>query len=261
MIERAITISLARKFDIDEYSIEREFIQLIFLRNFYRLTGSTNVYFKGGTAIHYLLHSFRFSEDLDFTATRPKQEVKKLVLSTIGESNLEALGLAGELLTETGNSMAYRLNFPTELSIRPLTIRLEFSFREKPLSRKVSIIETELPVSPYPMVVHLDFEEIMAEKMRALLTRSKGRDLFDCWYLLSKDVQPNTNFIRKKMSFCKQDFSIDRLKKTIAGMSLQVLKDDLEKFLPRSHRKLVDELKTMVLNKIESGFRIHPDSE
>ena len=252
MIERAITISLARKFDVDEYSIEREFIQLIFLRNFYRLAGSVNIYFKGGTAIHYLLHSFRFSEDLDFTATETKPEVKKLVRNTLGESNLEAPGLVGELLTETMESMVYRLNFPTELSIRPLTIRLEFSFREKPLSRRVSVIETELPVSPYPMVVHFDFEEILAEKLRALLIRGKGRDVFDCWYLLSKDIQPKVDLIRKKMLFYKQDFSIDRLKKTIEGMDLQALKDDLEKFLPKSHRKVIGELPAMLLYKIKA---------
>jgi len=158
-----------------------------------------------------------------------------------------------EVLSEMPNSLTHRIKFPTELSIRPLTIRLEFSFREKPLTRKTSVIETELPISPYPLVVHFDFEEILAEKARAILTRQRGRDIFDCWFLISKGVRINKKFIKKKMSYYKQKFTIDKLKKTIEKISPQSLKDDLEKFLPRSHRKMIGDLKTLLLNKIESA--------
>ena len=61
MIERKIITDLARKFDIDEYSILREYIQLLFLRDFYQISDSASVFFKGGTLIHLLLRSFRFS--------------------------------------------------------------------------------------------------------------------------------------------------------------------------------------------------------
>jgi predicted nucleotidyltransferase component of viral defense system len=252
MIEREIIINLARKFEIDEYSILREYLQLLFLRDFYGFAKSSNVYFKGGTAIHFLLGSFRFSEDLDFTVAISRKDTKQLVRQTIEKSNLEAPGLESKMLADTINSLIYRLSFPTELSIRPLTIRIEFSFRERPLTRKISLIETELPVSPYPMVVHFDFEELLAEKVRAVLTRNQGRDIFDFWFLLSKGVKINARFIKTKLSFYGKEFSNDRLKKAIEGISIQSLKDDLEKFLPKSHRRMISELKTLLLNKIES---------
>lgn len=253
MIERNIVAGLARKLEIDEYSILREYIQMLFLRDFYGRSNSAGVFFKGGTAIRLLLRSFRFSEDLDFTAALSKTAVKKMVRVALEASGHEAPRLESEILSETANSLVHRIAFPTELSIRPLTIKLEFSFREKPLTRKVSVIETELPVSPYPLVVHSDFEEILAEKIRALLTRSQGRDIFDVWYLLSKGIAINGQFTRSKLSFYKKTFSINKLRESIKGVSTQSLKDDLEKFLPRSHRPMIGELKGMLLRKIE-GF-------
>lgn len=62
---------------IDRITIEREYYQLLFLQRLYLEKGSENIYFKGGTTIRFLLHSFRFSEDLDFTATLPKSSLKK----------------------------------------------------------------------------------------------------------------------------------------------------------------------------------------
>jgi len=44
---------LARHFKIDEASIVREYVQLLFLRSFYALKESRHVFFKGGTAIHF----------------------------------------------------------------------------------------------------------------------------------------------------------------------------------------------------------------
>jgi predicted nucleotidyltransferase component of viral defense system len=251
MIERDTITTLARKFEIDEYSILREYLQILILRDLYHLTESTNVYFKGGTAIRLLLHSFRFSEDLDFTASVSKKKIKTMVQTAVETSNLEAPGLVLELLSEMPNSLTHRIKFPTELSIHPLTIKLEFSFRENPLTRKTSLIDTELPISPYPMVVHFDFEEILAEKVRAILTRNQGRDIFDCWFLLSKGIKINTKFIKKKMSYYKKKFNIDGFKKTVAEIPTQALKDDLQKFLPRSHRKMIGDLKTLLLKKIE----------
>ena len=253
MIERAIITDFARKFEIDEYSILREYLQILFLRDFYHLSESVNVYFKGGTAIRFLLHSFRFSEDLDFTADLSKAWTKKLVRAAVKKSSLEAPGLELEVLSDMRNSLSYRIKFPTALSIHALTVKLEFSFREKPLTRRTSVIETELPVSPYPLVVHYDFEEILAEKIRAIVTRNQGRDVFDCWFLLSKNVKMNKKFAKRKLVFYNQKFSLLQLKESIAGIPHQSLKDDLEKFLPRTHRSMVGDLKSLLLKKIEDA--------
>lgn len=252
MIERKTIIDLSRKFEIDEYSILREYIQLLFLRDFYRITESASVFFKGGTLIHLLLRSFRFSEDLDFTADNSKAEIKKMVRLTVEKMEREATGLECELMSDDARSVVHCLKFPTDLSIRPLTIRIEMSLREKPLTRKISVIETEFPVSPYPMVVHCDLEEVLAEKIRTILTRNQGRDLFDLWYLFSKDIQLNEKYVINKMRFYKKEYNRSELIKRIEELPVKSLKDDLEKFLPRSYRNMIGELQATVLNKLKA---------
>ena len=79
MITQEQIKELAKKFQIDEFSIMREYIQLLFLKYLYEQKKSENIFFKGGTAIHLLYHSFRFSEDLDFTALEIPQKIEKLI--------------------------------------------------------------------------------------------------------------------------------------------------------------------------------------
>lgn len=247
MIERHAITEYARKLDIDEYTVLREYLQLLFLRNLYDIPECNHVCFKGGTSIHFLLHSFRFSEDLDFTAKIQKKKINEVIQSAIKKTRLEAPGLKVEMLASMKVSISFRLLFPTEISRQPLTIRIEISTRETPLTRQVSVIETELPVSPYPMVTHLDFEEILAEKIRAILTRSQGRDLFDTWFMLSKGIRLNNKYAEEKMRYYKQKYSLQTLKGTIENVSTQSLNDDLAKFLPRKARRIIGDLKELLL--------------
>ncbi|MFC1710146.1 nucleotidyl transferase AbiEii/AbiGii toxin family protein [Patescibacteria group bacterium] len=65
----------------------------------------------------------------------------------------------------------------------------DFSRRETILEPKTSPIETTLPIGAVSLINHLSEREILAEKIRAIYSRKKGRDLFDLWYLLSKKVK------------------------------------------------------------------------
>ena len=75
--------ALSDKFQIDQFSILREYIQLIFLKYLYQIKESQHIWFKGGTAIHFLFGSFRFSEDLDFTTTIDTATIKKILHKAI----------------------------------------------------------------------------------------------------------------------------------------------------------------------------------
>lgn len=46
----------------------------------------------------------------------------------------------------------------------------------------------------------LPIEEAFAEKLRALATRSRGRDLYDCWFLLQQDVPIEADLFERKMT-------------------------------------------------------------
>ncbi|MBI3277184.1 MAG: nucleotidyl transferase AbiEii/AbiGii toxin family protein [Chlamydiae bacterium] len=81
--------NLSRRFQIDIFSILREYLQLLFLKIFYELKGSEKVYFKGGTAIHFLYGSFRFSEDLDFTISSRLIRLQDLLKEMVGRMSYE----------------------------------------------------------------------------------------------------------------------------------------------------------------------------
>ena len=102
------------------------------------------------------------------------------------------------------------------------------------------------------MVVHLDAEELLAEKTRAILTRSKGRDYFDFWYLLSKGIPLREDYIREKMKWYGKDYRQEDLTEIIAAAKEKDLYNDLARFLPKHYRQTVTDLKKNILQKLGS---------
>jgi predicted nucleotidyltransferase component of viral defense system len=102
----------------------------------------------------------------------------------------------------------------------------------------------------YPLVVHLDAEELLAEKTRAIMTRSKGRDYFDFWYLLSKGISLKEDYIREKMKWYGKHYRQEDLTEIIAAANEKDLHDDLAKFLPKHYRQTIVDLKKNILQKL-----------
>lgn len=227
---------------VDKYTIIREYLQLVFLRYFYEVKGGPKCFFKGGTAIRFLFNSFRFSEDLDFTCLGESEEIKnnleKEILPKIeSESGIKVLIKDEKSFGKTG--VGFRLSFqPNELVGLPLGIRLDFSFREKPIEPEVSAIAVfDYPISPFPLVAHLSKKEILAEKVRAILTRETPRDLFDLWFLLKQGTFLEWDFVAKKMKYYPEvKFDKKILEKKIQKFKPEELKKDLNQFLPINYR-------------------------
>jgi len=173
MITEQQVLSLSRHFNIDRFTILREYIQVVFLANLYNLKESEAIYFKGGTALRLLFGSFRFSEDLDFTSLLNEKDIKILLRKVVKRVHLEVSGVRINSFETKGTSITARLNYPYPGLKFPLTVHLEFSTGEKPRTKKFSPLATLYPVSPYPVVIHLSLTEILAEKVRALMIRGK----------------------------------------------------------------------------------------
>ena len=54
-------------------------------------------------------------------------------------------------------------------------------------------------------------EEIFAEKVRALMTRQRARDLFDLHFLIKNKIYAEKYIIKKKMEYYNMDFDINKL--------------------------------------------------
>lgn len=251
MLDEETAQQLSQELKIDLFTIYREYLQVLFLKYLYRQRESQKIYFKGGTALRLLFGSFRFSEDLDFTSLLSAKKLEQLINQSVRALSKEEPGVSFKRMDSISISYVGRIFLEVPKYKFPLTVRLDFSLREKPvLPIKSSFLETVFPVAPYPYVSHLTIEEMLAEKVRTILTRSRGRDIFDLWFLLSKKVSIDWNLVNKKMAIYNKKVSYEDLSKKVEKFPQEEIKSDLTKFLPMSHRNLIKELKTLLLEKI-----------
>ncbi|MFH1899676.1 MAG: nucleotidyl transferase AbiEii/AbiGii toxin family protein [Patescibacteria group bacterium] len=247
MITQEQINNLSKKWQIDQFSVLREYIQILFLSYFYENKLAENIYFKGGTALRLLFNSFRFSEDLDFTAPVSQEDLEKMLEKTIDKLKAEIKEISVNPLEKKGQGLSSKLKYkPAYLSI-PLTVKLDFSQREESLDSQTSVIKTLFPVLVYPVINHYSLKEIMAEKIRAIITRTQGRDLFDLWFLLSKEIEIDWQMVDKKMEYYNGKTNKQEVVKKITKWNQDELKQDLNKFLPRPQRIIIDKLKDEIL--------------
>lgn len=252
MITQIQIKELAADFAIDEFTVFREYLQLIFLSYFYQNKKTEKIYFKGGTAIHFFLDSPRFSEDLDFSSEYRREEIKEIIQEVQKELKRELQEAEISLLHQCKDSIRFRLKYKSVNFKYPFTIRIDFTEKEAPKEIVTLPLLTKFPIVFFPIIPHLSAEEILAEKIRALLTRTKGRDLFDLWFLLKKGVVVDFSLAEKKLKEVKKGFDREYLLKKIKNYSLKHLEADLNKFLPQQQRKIVAMLKDFLLEELNS---------
>jgi len=252
MISKEQIKELSQRFSIDEFTVLREYIQIVFLGVLYSRKESQDIYFKGGTAIHLLLKASRFSEDLDFTAKLTTAELKDCLEDVLKKVNLVILGTSLKKIDVGNKSLSGILSYQTEEMKFPLNIHIEFSIREKPFTEEEKVLETDFPVSPQPVIRHLGWQEILSEKIRAFMLRAKGRDIYDLWYLLSKGIDVNWKMVNKKLEFYEKTVSFQDICDKVSKFDDKRIKDDLQKFLPAYDRNLVVHLKELLLKQLFS---------
>ncbi|MCS6956729.1 MAG: nucleotidyl transferase AbiEii/AbiGii toxin family protein [Patescibacteria group bacterium] len=231
MIAREKAKQLAKFYQIDEFTIKREYLQLVFLSYLYQLKESSKIFFKGGTAIRLLLDSSRFSEDLDFSTTYSKKEIKKIIKKIERSMKNELADVKILPLYSGKEGERFRIKYQDKDLKYPLIIRLDFHQVKKIEETTVSPLITKFPIVIFPLICHLSFEEILKEKIKALLTRGKGKDIFDFWFLLKKGIKT------------KRFFDKEKLIKKIKNYSQKQLEKDLGNFLPVSQRGVLKILK------------------
>lgn len=236
MIAKEQITTLARKYKINETVVFREYLQLIFLSKLYFFPKSKKVFFKGGTALHLIYKAPRFSEDLDFTVGISKEEFLKFIQEILNKLSKEEGIEFKERKTITGKR--FLLTAKPSILHYKVFVNLDFSFREKVFDIKKSIIETEYPVLFNSYVYHLSKNEIAAEKIRAILTRKKGRDLYDLWYLLNQGIVINDKLIGQKLKYYNlgNKWKTDLLKK-VKSFSEKDFVLDMRPFVPLNERK------------------------
>lgn len=190
------------------WQVERDYLQHIILRAIYSKVSKGTV-FKGGTALQKLGIVDRFSIDLDFTSSLDDEEFSGLIgyvsgyLNDLGlKNNYSFDGNVGD--NAGGINANLKIEGPhfieTKSESAKAVIKLQISRREEVLlgqkAERISPVYKDIP--PYvASVMHM--EEVAAEKVRAIMTREKPRDVYDLSLLIRKGYPLHEFIVRKKL--------------------------------------------------------------
>ncbi|MBS3121322.1 nucleotidyl transferase AbiEii/AbiGii toxin family protein [Candidatus Woesearchaeota archaeon] len=232
---------------------EIDYIQHLFLIFFSKHSGNSYI-FKGGTALQKGYGLNRFSIDLDFTQVH-ENNINEIINKI--SSDISDFGYKTEVEEKKtiGKTFILKINGPlyigTKMSI--CNLKIEISQREsillKPQFKEIMPRYNDL--QPYTIMI-MDEEEILAEKVRAIMTRNKPRDVFDLGFILKRGAKFQLEFINKKLEYYKEQFEmkrfIDKLKE----------KENIWEKEMRNYVKDVPEFKT-ILKEITNAINNNKD--
>ena len=187
--------------------------------------------FKGGSALMFFYELPRFSVDLDFNLLVPEkndmvyQKIRKMVLR-YGKIHDEAQKFYGNIIV---------LNY----GIAERKLKIEFSNRQ---NNDKYIIHNLMGINIKTMML----ADMFSHKLCALLDRSSivNRDIFDCWFFLSRQTPVNYEIIEQRMGKPLADYLQDCID-TIENLPNKSLLDGLGELVN-------PELKAFIRNKLRT---------
>lgn len=245
MITKDQIREMSLRFQIDAFTVFREYLQLVFLSYLYQEKETGRIFFKGGTALRLLFGSPRFSEDLDFSTDYSAKEITGLLAKLKVKIVRELPRLEIIPVYSGKEEIRFRMTHGSSDFKYPLNIRLDFHQSGDVKNTQSSTLATPFPVMIFPQVFHLSAEGILKEKLAALQTRRKGRDLFDVWFLLSKGTKPSVHDSRETV--------VNR----IEGFPERELNRDLGKFLPKNQKTIIPYLKKEIVKMLSASVKVN----
>lgn len=202
MIDRREILELAKEFGLAANVVEKDYVLGWLLAGVYSHPDLSEKWiFKGGTCLKKcFFETYRFSEDLDFTLLEKEQLNQTFLLKTFGEiaewiyeaSGIEipVSGLRFDLFMNprSVNQGEGRVGYRGPLQNRGdlPRIKLDLTTDER-LVRPPAVRSVHHPYSDAPedgiQARTYCYEEIFAEKLRALAERERPRDLYDVIHL------------------------------------------------------------------------------
>jgi predicted nucleotidyltransferase component of viral defense system len=201
MIRKQDILDRAAEWQLRPEVVEKDYVLGWLLAALAQLPEGTQWVFKGGTCIKKCyFETYRFSEDLDFSlradATYTQEGlVNNLRMLTARAAELSGVTFPAELVeVRVRQNLQGQQTFEGKIAYRgplafPGTPKILFDFTQhEPILDSPS---TRAVLHPYPddlpdgaVVNAYSFNELLAEKTRALRERSRPRDLYDVVHLL-----------------------------------------------------------------------------
>ncbi len=208
MITQKEIINLAEEREVPKSTIDKDWVLGHYINAMYSLPEiKNNFVFKGGTCISKCyVKNYRFSEDIDLTLLDKNFTVNEklfLKINRIAENNSGAKFhldfITPNVSDDVDQGYKIKIKFwgadhhpnkkPLPLERWQTSIKVDISYSEKLVLR----IENKSLIHQYSdsrkitnSISTYCLNEIIAEKIRALVQRNRPRDIYDNWYLLSK---------------------------------------------------------------------------
>ncbi len=218
---------------------EKDYIQDIVLLSISRNTKDEMV-FKGGTCLYKFYKLDRFSEDIDFTL-RKEINIDRLIQKIISDLSYFEIETEIKSTKKVMNSIMITLRskgplyngFPKTLSSIGIDMNLKSTIDLEPMLARYNTFYSDIP--PLSLLI-MQETEILAEKVRETMSRTKARDIYDLWFLLEKGVNFDEKLVKEKLKCYKQEWDSKEfmrkldLKKTIWEIELKPLVQNLPDF-------------------------------
>lgn len=230
---------LSTKLQTTEYNIAQEYCQHLFLSIFYQQSQSEQVFFKGGTSLRVVFNSPRFSEDLDFSSNLSIRKLRTLLEKTLKE--MQHFGMKTKIIEAKATSGGFLAIFICIFSNFSIQLQMEVSKRTKTnLSGELFTINSNF--IPAYTLLNLKTEFLIAEKIKATLSRQKPRDFFDIYFLL-----------RSRLITPKQKKDLFEIKKITSKTQINFSRE-LKQFLPISFHHIIKNFKKTLTNEIDRNI-------
>ncbi len=245
----------------DETNAIKEIIQEIVICGLSRGGFFDEAAFYGGTALRIFYGLNRFSEDLDFALLKPNKNFNLSKYFSYIEKEVQAYGLNLKIETKEktkksntmsaflkGDTKEHILIFFEDASIQSTNsiknIKIKFEVDINPPQGANYQFKYKLLPSPHQVRLY-DESSLFAGKIHAIIcrnwqSRTKGRDLYDYIFYLSKNVSVNIRLIREKLidsNFISKDekFNLDVLKEILINKFKEIdynnAKEDVKSFI------------------------------
>jgi len=236
MIEKNEILKMAAGLELNPDTVEKDYVPGWMLFGINQHREISNWALKGGTGLKKcFFETFRFSEDLDFTLSKQSHLTENFLLKTFIEITdflSEEVGIVffkdrfKFKIIDKGNgkfSAQGKIHYNGPLRRRQgiATIKLDLTTDEilvlKTVKKKVHHPYTDEP-SDGIYVNCYAFEEIVAEKIRALAQRARPRDLYDV-----------VHFFRNRKMIDNPTLVYNVLQKNVASKRLKFLHSNTSK--------------------------------
>jgi predicted nucleotidyltransferase component of viral defense system len=202
---------------------------------------SGQVVMRGGTALHkiHLAPAARYSEDIDLVLVgdRPEAHVQKAlrrvlepVLGAPRSSLIEDVKLTVRNLVLPSRVLRQEYRYVPLAGPTEMKVKIEVNCNERrPFFDLVDLAYPLAQVVGYGRTVTIrsyDVDEMLGTKMRALLQRDQGRDLFDLWWALTPSRPQTVHHVTPRRII---DAFTDYLTREGTRVTFEVYDDELRR--------------------------------